>query len=368
MDARCGVLDSLVATSLIGGGRSRSISAENPSGEKGAGGRAAGTLGLGRKGRPCIRLAPGSSTRLAEIDGPGVIGHMWFTVNDQTERHHFVLRDLVLRMWWDGEAMPSVEVPLGDFFCNGFGQRALVNSIPITVAPTGGMNCYFPMPFGHGAVIEIANEHPVEIGGLFYQIDYELLDDLPPEAGRFHAQWRRTRATQPGVDHVILDGVHGPGKYVGTYLGVAALERYWWGEGEVKFYIDGDADFPTICGTGIEDYAGGAWAFQDRMGGDPEPITYSGAWAGYPFRGTRDDSRFTAYAREMLPQHGIYRWHLPDPIHFVSDLRVTVQQIGHNGFELFERSDDVSSVAYWYQIEPHAPFPPFPDVTLRRPR
>jgi hypothetical protein len=358
----------LLGISRIGRGRSRAINAENPHGEKGGGGTATSLLGPGRKGRPCLTLAPGETATLADIDGLGIIRHLWFTVTDQTERHHFVLRNLVLRMSWDHEATPSVEVPLGDFFCNGFGQRAIVASVPIAVAPTGGMNSYFPMPFADGARIEVTNEHPDEIEGFFYQVDYELLDELPPDSTRFHAQFRRTNPTVIGVDHIVLDGVRGRGQYVGTYIGVAALERFWWGEGEMKFFIDGDADFPTICGTGLEDYVGGAWAFQDRMGGDSEPITYSNPYFGYPYHGSADDSHFSPYARAMPRMHGMYRWHLPDPIRFETDLRVTLQQIGHDGFELFERSDDVSTVAYWYQIEPHSSFPAFLDRRARRPR
>jgi D-arabinan exo alpha-(1,3)/(1,5)-arabinofuranosidase (non-reducing end) len=357
-----------LAMARVTNGRSRSISAENPTGAKGGGGREASALGAGRKGRPCVTLRPGESAVLADITGPGVIRHLWLTVADQTDRNHFVLRNLVLRMWWDGEPESSVEAPLGDFFCSGFGQRATVTSLPITVAPTGGMNCYFAMPFASRARIEVASEHPAEIEGLFYQVDYELLDELPADLGRFHAQFRRTNPTTRAVDHVVLDGVRGRGQYVGTYIGVAALERYWWGEGEVKFFIDGDSGSPTICGTGLEDYVGGAWAFQDRMGGEPHPMTYSAPYFGYPYHATVDDSRFTAYARSMPPMHGLYRWHLPDPIRFASDLRVTLQQIGHEGLELFERSDDVSTVAYWYQLEPHATFPAFPAADARRPR
>lgn len=357
-----------LAIARVGGGRSRAANAENPRGERGGGGRAASSLGPGRKGRPCVALAPGETATLADIEGAGVIRHLWITVADQTERDPFVLRNLVLRMWWDGEATPSVETPLGDFFCNGFGRRAIVNSTPMLVAPTGGMNCYLPMPFASHARIEITSEHPATIEAFFWQVDYELLDTIPEDAGRLHAQFRRTNPTVHGIDHVLVDGIRGTGQYIGTFIGVAALERFWWGEGEMKFFIDGDDDYPTICGTGLEDYAGGAWAFEDSAGGHSRPLTFSGPYGGYPLRATEDDSRFSPYARAMAPMHGVYRWHLPDPIRFTADLRVTLQQIGHDGHELFERSDDVATVAYWYQIEPHAPFPPFPDVRQRRPR
>lgn len=351
-------------------GESRSLNAENPNGEKAAGGRASGPLGVGRKGRAFISLEPGETATLADIRGAGMIQHIWMTVTDQTESGPYVLRDLVLRMYWDGEQTPSVEVPLGDFFCNGFGARALVNSLPITVVPRGGMNSYFPMPFADGARIEVTSEHPQTIRAFFFQIDFLKLDALPPGTGTFHAQWRRSRTTNLREDYVILDGVRGDGQYVGTYLGVAALERYWWGEGEFKFFLDGDNEWPTICGTGIEDYFGGAWAFQDRDGhtGEVRVHTFSTPYLGYPFYSREDETRGNPYSRDALPMHGMYRWHVLDPIRFRQDLKVTVQQIGHQGSSLFERSDDVCSVAYWYQREPHAAFPSFLPAPERRPR
>ncbi len=263
--------------------RSRSINAENPTGEPGRAATAASALGPGRKGRPAISLAAGETATLADITGPGIIQHIWMTVPDRTDAGPWVLRDLVLRIWWDegddGEQAgdPAVEVPLGDFFCNGFGQRALVTSAAVVVAPTGGFNCYFPMPFGRRARIELSNDHPGPVDGIYYQIDYCLDEDLDPDSSRFHAHWRRSNGTTGlGEDHIILDGVNGSGQYVGSYIGVTALERYWWGEGEVKFFIDSDGDHPTQCSTGLEDYAGGAWAFQDALRTDPppKPITF----------------------------------------------------------------------------------------------
>jgi Protein of unknown function (DUF2961) len=352
----------------IGGIRSRSITAENQAGEKGGGGQAASPLGPGRKGRPRVVLPPGETVVLADIEGPGIIRHVWITVPEQTDASPFVLRSLVLRMHWDDEADPSVEVPLGDFFCNGFGRRCLVSSMPIVVAPAGGMNCYFPMPFTRSARIALTSDHPDDVD-VFFQIDYHLVDELAGEVGYFHAQWRRQPITEPSRDFVVVDDITGAGAYVGTYLGVAVLERYWWGEGEFKFYIDGDTDWPTICGTGVEDYFGGAWAFQDELGGQGRRvITYTTAYLGCPHHSTTDDTRTSPYADIAVPMFGMYRWHLPDPIHFERDLAVTVQQIGHDGKHLFERRDDVTSVAYWYQREPHHPFPQLPDMAMRTPR
>lgn len=333
--------------------RSRSITAENPDGEVGAGGQAASDLGVGRKGRPCITVPSGETKTLADIEGTGEIRHIWLTLPDSTEGSDYVLRDLVLRMYWDGEDEPSVEVPVGDFFCSGFGERAKVNSEMVVAAPEGGFNTYFPMPFADSARITIESDHPVDLDGLYFQIDYSLRDELPDDTAYFHAQWRRSNPAPAGEDHTILADVEGAGTFVGTYLAWASLSGDWWGEGEVKFYIDGDDEFPTLCGTGTEDYVGGAWCF-----GDDE--TYSTPYLGYPHSSGEDGP---------VHNHGLYRWHVPDPIRFTEDLRVTVQQIGANHKDgYFERSDDVSSVAYWYQREPHAAFPELPDRSDRRPR
>ncbi|MEU6611942.1 glycoside hydrolase family 172 protein [Streptomyces shenzhenensis] len=355
--------------------RSRSVTAENPTGAQAAGGTAVSPLGPGRKGRPCVPLAPEETLTLADIQGPGVITHIWLTVPDGTEAGPFVLRDLVLRAYWDDNPHPAVEVPLGDFFCNGFATRADIVSLPIAVLPTGGMNSYFPMPFRNRARLTLTSEHPGPIEAVFFQIDYlQYLpaddDHLLTAAPYFHAQWRRTPVTTPGQDHVILDGVRGRGAYVGTHIGVAALERFWWGEGEVKFFLDGDTDNPTICGTGLEDYAGGAWAFQDVLapGAEHKVAVYNSPYQGHPQYLTADPTGWSPYATPSVPQHGLYRWHVQDPIYFDHEFKVTVQQIGHDGRRLFERSDDVSSVAYWYQDTPQASRNPLPSAAARRPR
>lgn len=355
---------------LVTGGRSRAVNAENPRGEKGKGGMAAGALGPSRKGSPCLgEIKPGETALLGEIDGPGVIQHIWITVTDKTsEADCFVLRDLVLRMYWDGEETPSVECPLGDFFCCGFGRGCLVNSMPIAVNPARGFNCYFPMPFRKKARLTVENQHRNSVPAFFYQIDYCLYDELPETAGYFHAQWRRQAVTELGKDYAVLDGVRGRGQYIGTYLALSTLERYWWGEGEMKFYLDGDGDYPTICGTGTEDYFGGAWSFADQEEGRTVEQTYCTPFLGYPFYSRHDTVHNDYHNDDCPPMRGFYRWHIPDPIHFETDLRVTLQQIGvcHRG--LFERRDDVSSVAYWYQLDPHAPFPALPAPEARWPR
>ena len=213
-------------------GKSRSINWENRTGEKGKGGMAAGDLGPSRKGSPCIPLVrAGETVTLAEMDGPGIIRHIWITVTDRTsDRNRYVLRDLVLRMYWDGEENPSVESPLGDLFCCGFGVSYPVNSLPVAVNPTRGFNLYFPMPFRKKARITLENQCDEDVHAFFYQVDYCLTEELPEDTGYFHAQWRRQRLTEKGKDYVILDGVKGRGQYVGTYLALTALERYWYAQ------------------------------------------------------------------------------------------------------------------------------------------
>lgn len=329
---------------LLSDAETRSISAENPTGERGAGAMevpeeesAASMLGAGWKVRPCITLEPMTTTVLADIEGPGTIQHIWITV---TERAY---RDTILRFYWDDEQEASVEVPLGDFFCNGHALRYNVTSIPVAVNPVGGFNCYWPMPFRERARVTIESQHNEAIRGFFYQITYEL-GEMREQAAYLHAQWRRSLTSRDAPEHVILDGVRGRGQYVGTFLAWTQLSNGWWGEGEIKFYMDGDSEYPTICGTGTEDYFGGAWGF----GGE----TYSTPYLGYPL-----------YRKESgeVPRHGLYRWHVLDPIRFKRDLRVTIQALGWWPNHKFEPlTDDIASVGYWYQVEPHAPFPALP--------
>ena len=344
---------------LIKNGRSRCINAENPKGEKGKGGMAASHLGPSRKGSPALRdVPPGETVTLAEIDGTGIIQHIWVTVDSKTTPADcFVLRDLVIRMYWDGEEEPSVESPLGDFFCSGFAADCTLNSIPMVVVPARGLNCYFPMPFRKKAKITLENQHANPIPAFFYQVDYTLYDDLPEDTAYFHAQWKRERYTTKTKDYTILDNVKGKGHYIGTYLALTTLERYWWGEGEIKFYIDGDKEYPTICGTGMEDYFGGSWSFAKQIEGLTVEQTYCTPYMGYHHYAHHDSSTHNYYHNDdMPPQRGFYRWHIPDPICFENDLRVTIQQIGVGYRGLFERQDDLASVAYWYQTEPHNNF------------
>lgn len=356
---------------FLGEGKSRSINWENRNGEKGKGGMAASGLGPSRKGSPCIPLLKaGETITLAETDGPGVIQHIWMTVtNAVSERNRYILRDLVLRFYWDQETAPSVESPLGDFFCCGFGASYSVSSLPIAVNPTRGFNSYFSMPFKKSMKITLENQCDEDVSAFFYQVDYCLLPELPQETGYFHAKWRRQRLTEKAKDYVILDNVKGKGQYVGTYMALTTLERYWYGEGEVKFYLDGDKDYPTICGTGTEDYFGGAWSFATQRNGKTVENTFCTPYLGYPYYSHHDTELHNDYHNDdMMPQRSFYRWHIMDPILFDEDIRVTIQQIGVSHGGLFERQDDVATVAYWYQAEPHVPFEPLMERRERWPR
>ncbi|MDD3138590.1 MAG: DUF2961 domain-containing protein [Lachnospiraceae bacterium] len=352
-------------------GKNRAINAENPHGEKGKGGMAASELGPSRKGSPCLKnIKAGETVNLAEMEGPGIINHIWITVDNKTsESECFVLRDLVLRIYWDDEENPSVESPLGDFFCCGFGRECLVTSNPISVIPNRGFNSYFQMPFRKKAKITLENQHSNSIPAFFYQVDYCLYDSLPNDVLYFHAQWRRQRLTELQKDYVIIDGIKGKGHYVGTYLALTTLERYWWGEGEVKFYIDDDNEYPTICGTGTEDYFGGSWSYAHQVDGRTVEQQYNSPYLGYPYYSSHDELIHNPYHNDdCMPMRGFYRWHVLDPICFDKNIKMTIQQIGVSYGGLFERQDDLSSVAYWYQSEPHEMFPTLLGKKERWPR
>lgn len=333
--------------------KTRSISAENPTGEKGRAGMATeGTgqeasreLGRGWKVSPSLSIEAGATATLAQIEGPGVIQHIWLTC------HPRFWRSFILRFYWDGEETQSVEVPLGDFFCNGWCERSNVNSLPIAVNPAGGMNSYWPMPFVRSARMTVENRGP-EAGVLYYQVTYALTA-VPKESACFHATWRRNNPLEYGRVHTILDGVTGRGRYVGTYLAYQPANNGWWGEGEVKFYLDGDTEFPTICGTGTEDYFGGAWDWEQPQG---QYATYSTPFLGMHQLITSDD------LYHCQQRFGMYRWHVMDGIRFDEDIRVTIQCLGwRSQGRYLPLTGDIATVAYWYQTEPHATFVPLPD-------
>ncbi|MCP3918598.1 MAG: DUF2961 domain-containing protein [bacterium] len=333
--------------------RTRSITAENRTGAKGGGGRAtegvgaaaAADLGVGWKISPCDEIAAGATRVIAAIEGPGVIQHVWMTLTG-------AWRDSIVRIYWDGQEHPSVEVPAGDFFCMGWGCYAQVNAQPVNVNPGSGFNCFWPMPFQGGCRITLENRG-TETLTAFYQIDYALCE-VDADAAYFHAQFRRAGPVDPpGGPFVILDGVCGRGHYVGTYLAWAVHDQGWWGEGELKVYLDGDDAYPTLCGTGTEDYFGGSYNFE----AEGEYTAFSAPYLGMP-QVLRPDGLYQSQQR-----FGLYRFHVLDPIRFATDIRVDVQCLGwRDGAKRFlRRRDDIASTAFWYQTLPSTPFPPLPD-------
>jgi len=338
--------------------KTRSISPENFTGEKGKGGMAdpkdkgkpntanaasaARDLGQTWKVNPFVTIKPGETFTMAEIEGPGAIQHMWLTPTGNW-------RFSIIRIYWDDEKEPSVECPVGDFFGMGWNVYAPLNSLAVCVNPGSAFNCYWTMPFRKKCRITMENINDNDPMNLYYQIDYTLTE-VPADAGYFHAQWRRTNPNSTS-DYTIVDGIKGKGQYVGVYMAWGVNNNGWWGEGEIKFFMDGDTKFPTICGTGAEDYFCGSYNF-DREGQYKE---YSTPYAGL-HQVIRPDGTYRSQQR-----FGLYRWHITDPVRFEKDLRITIQDLGwrHGGRYLPQKSD-ISSVTFWYQTEPHAKFPTLP--------
>ncbi len=347
---RAQATNDMSALSRLSDAETRSISPENFSGEKGMGGRAAiqeGTagdaardLGQGWKVNPFVWIEPGETFTLAEMDGPGAIEQIWMTPTGPW-------RHSIMRIYWDGENEPSVEVPVGDFFCAGWNVYKQISSLAVCLNPGSAFNCYWNMPFRTSCKITMENRH-FERMRLYYQINYSL-HEVPEDAAYFHAQFRRTNPVPHKTVHTILDGVEGQGQYVGTYLAWGSNNNGWWGEGEIKFYMDGDDEYPTICGTGTEDYFCGSYGFQING----EYVDYTTPYAGFHAILPSDDATYRSQTR-----FGMYRWHITDPVRFQDDLRVTIQALGwRSGGRYLSLRDDVASVAFWYQTEPHAPFP-----------
>jgi hypothetical protein len=310
-----------------------------------------------------VEVKAKSTVTLADIKGAGSIRHIWFTINSPSPFH---LRELVLRMYWDGEIEPSVEVPIGDFFGTGFeyedvpgGHRGQKYqswvSLPITVQDRA-MNCYFEMPFGNGARITLTNDGTQDVPNLYFHVDYQEYRDAKGVAdkGRFHAQWRheQTRAIPEsesggknvdGKNNYLFMEAKGKGQYVGTILNVFGLSTGWWGEGDDMFFVDGENTHATINGTGMEDYFNNAWMFQKEF--------------NYPFIGYSQQGN-----RDWTGSHTMYRFHIEDPIYFQKSVRATIEH-GHAN----DREDDYTSVAFWYQTEPHQKLLPLPQVNERLP-
>ena len=311
--------------------------------------------------RDRLSIIRGETRTLLDIDGPGCVTHIWFTPHSI---ENYYLRKLVLKMYWDGETEPSVLVPLGDFFGVGHAKTTNYQSLPMVMAPRegAGLNCYFPMPFSQGARIEVTSENYNSETRLYYNIDYEVWDKPNDKLGRFHACWNRENPTD-GIEetpqltdhslqhagknlsddgnYLLLDA-EGKGQYVGCNLNIHNLRRSktghnnWYGEGDEMIFIDDDNIGkrwpPTLHGTGTEDYFNTAWAPNEK---------FSSPFFGLTMPGGRDFSGFISW----------YRWHLLDPVRFTKSIRVSIEH-GHAN----RRSDDYSSTAYWYQLEPHKSF------------
>ena len=314
---------------------SRSISFENPTGAPGEGGKAASNLGVGRKGAPARSIKPGESVQLCDIEGPGTIRHIWIT----TRGNPINLRSCVIRAWWEGQEHPGIECPLGDFMGFAHGKVMPYDSAAHSVGEKAGMNIWLPMPFVKRARFTFTNEGEKDIP-LYYQIDYTIGDKHPQDVGRLHVLFARENTTTEKKDLELLPQRKNKGRFIGSVIGIRNLHEQWWGEGEIKVYMDGDTDFPTICGTGSEDYVGLSWGIQQT------PFMYNGC--------SLNENNYVS----------MYRWHLPDPIAWRKECRITIQQIAYKG-GLLETEDDWSCATFWYEPTPSAALPAMPDVKAR---
>ena len=338
--------------SRLSSAKTRSISPENFTGEKGKAGMAtegtgancARELGQGWKISPSVQVEAGQTFTMADIEGSGAIQQIWLTPTGNW-------RYSILRIYWDDQETPSVECPVGDLFCMGWGQYAQINSVPICVNPGSAFNCYWEMPFRKRCRITLTNLAD-EGMRVYYQVNYTLTD-VPEDAAYFHAQFRRTNPLPYKEVYTILDGVQGAGQFVGTYMAWGVNNTGWWGEGEIKFFMDGDDEFPTICGTGTEDYFCGSYNFENKA--ERQYQEFSTPYAGLP-QVIRPDGVYRSQQR-----FGLYRWHVMDPVRFEQDLKITMQALGwRSGGRYLPLQDDIASVAYWYQTLPTAPFPELP--------
>lgn len=367
---------SLGHLAQVSDAESRSICSENRSGARNGGARdqpqvnadgsctgPACDLGLGWKTHAWDFVQADETFVLADIEGPGCINHIWMTPTGSR------YRSSILRIYYDDQEYPSVECPLGDFFASAYTSSkefAQINSLAVCVNPGRAFNCYWPMPFKKRLRMTLENRDQESIR-IYYQIDYTL-QKVPDNCAYFCAQFRRSNPLPYKEVYTIIDGIEGQGHYAGTYMAWQQNNNGWWGEGEIKFYLDGDTDpelsdgkkiagstgFPTICSTGTEDYFCGAYNFENKK--TQQYQEYSTAYTGVPHI-VRPDGLYNANLRFSM-----YRWHITDPIHFKDDLSVTMQALGWRADRRYlPLQDDIASVAYWYQVLPTVPFPTLPD-------
>jgi hypothetical protein len=349
--------------SRLSDAESRSISPENFTGERSKGGMAdpvkdkgkrnvanaavnAADLGKGWKVNPYVNIDPGETLTIAEMAGPGAVQQIWMTPTGNW-------RFTIMRIYWDDEKEPSVEVPVGDFFGMGWGEYAPLNSLAVTVNPGSAFNSYWKMPFRKKCKITMENKSAAAMR-LYYQVNY-VLTPIGEDEAYFHAQFRRSNPTT-GHMHTLVDSIQGQGHYVGTYMAFGANNNGWWGEGELKFYLDGEKDYATIVGTGTEDYFNGSYNFENKKTKQYEE--YSTAYAGL-HQVIRPDGLYKSQQR-----FGMYRWHILDPIRFKTGLKVTVQDLGYRGAPrpYLPQKSDIATVVFWYQREPHGRFPKLPSL------
>ena len=333
--------------------RTFSVSPENLTGAKGCGGMAiegsasdaARDLGQGWKVNPYLVVDAGQRMVLADVKGQGAIKHIWLADTLKAGRL------LILRIYFDSQKTPAVEVPVSDFFTHAaYTGKYMMSSLAMCVNSHRGLNCYFEMPYFKGFRIEVENIG-TEQDLVFYQIDCEE-KRIPEDSLYFHAQFRRSNPLAYKEPHVILDNVKGRGHYVGTYMYWGVKSNGWWGEGEIKFYIDGDKEFPTVCGTGTEDYFCGSHGF--TFGG--KYTEFSTAYAGMS-KVEETDGTFRSQR-----YFNLYRWHITDPVYFENDLKVTIQALGwRSEGRYLPLQDDISSVAYWYSDNLEDEYPTLPD-------
>ena len=363
---------------------------ENPDGLKGRG----GMENQGAKGHPSESVKAGESKTLLDIGGCGIIHRIWLGIDKHKNRSPRMLRSIRIDMYWDRAKTPAVSAPLGDFFGVGLGKQAAFENALFSRPEGRSYNCYIPMPFHRAAKIVITNESDKDINGLYYEVDYVKFLIAPPHSEDmlyFHAYWRRERPTQLGRDFEILPKVKGAGRFLGTNIGVITDPNYentWWGEGQVKVFLDGDSEYPTLVGTGTEDYIGTGWGqglYVNRYQGSLIADPANRQWA-------------------------FYRYHIPDPVFFNRDCRVTIPQMGGwskqkvqefqdrgvpikpvtvhskdglvklleksppvplddpcvpDGWCNFYRQDDYSAVAYFYLDSPENGLPPLAPVAER---